>query len=123
MLFRAEPLLHKNRDKESGQSEFHALVVDGQKCAGEDSKQSSADPIDVVKEGDPETVTAVAETFRDLILGNKRVGFIGQTENQICFAYADMPIAIQHRNAVKQMPCVDHQRRQRHGQQGRTPGQ
>jgi len=49
VVFGAEPLLHKNGDKQGGQDKFDALVIDGEQVACQRAQQGAGYPVDVVK--------------------------------------------------------------------------
>ena len=63
-----------------------------------------------------------AEALRGLGTGHQGVGLIGEGENQVGLFLSGTLVGIHHGDAVKQMPGIDHERRQGCGQETCSAG-
>ena len=119
MVFGAEPLFHENGDEQGGQSKIDAFKIDGQYASGQTSQHSTGNPVKVVERGYQQTVTQI----RLLLPGYQGIGLVGKSKDQIRLFLSGTLVGIDHGNAVKQMPGIDHKGSQGCCQQTCSGGQ
>ena len=112
MILVGYPLAQKHRDKQRCQGKVDPLKVERQHRSRQGAQCRSGDPVEMVQQRQPETVGEAS-----LLSGtNQGIGLVRQSEDQIGFAPSGVPVAVQHGDAVKEMPGVDKQRGERRGE-------
>ena len=122
VMFGAEPLLHKDGDKEGGEDKVDAFVVDGNQISCQTAQGGTQYPVAVVQQGNCEAVAMAAHALRHLVLRNQGVSFVGQGEDQIGLFLSGTLVGIHHGDAVEKVAGIDHQGGQDSGQQTGAAG-
>ena len=123
MVSGAEPLLHEHGDEQGSQNEFNTLKVDWEQRTGQTAQHTADDPVDLVKQGDPEAVFLSFFLWLILRLADQGISLVRQGKDHIEGLCAHALIGFQHRDTVKKMAGVDQQCGDGRGQQGSAGGQ
>lgn len=123
MVFGAEPLLHEDGDKQGGQHEIDALIIQRDQPARQCAQQTACHPVALVEHRHQEAIAVAAEALGGLVLGDEGISFVGQGKNKVGLFPACTLVGVHHRDAVEQVTGIDHQGGQGGGQEAGATGQ
>lgn len=109
VILRFHPPVQVNNHKKGGHGKIDAGSIKGQERPGNTFKQRSAYPVKAVENCDENLEPPLVHTLRWLHGAVDGKGLIAHSEDQEKLLSPGSPVFIQHRNAVEEMPCIDHQ--------------
>lgn len=120
VVLAAAPLLDHDDQKQRSHREINAGGIKGDDAAQQRTGHAARHPIHLVEQRSEEVVAVLVDTLWHIAAAHDGIRLVRQGENQVRFGRAGIFIALQHRNAVKQVPGVDHQGHQRRRDQRGT---
>jgi len=113
VLFFLLPLVEEDDHEHGRHDEIDALSAEGQDSAEGRAHGRAGDPVDLVQQGDEEHEPALIHALGRLCRTGDGKGLVAHGEDHVGAAQAVAAVALQHGQAVKKMPCLDHQRHQK----------
>ena len=102
----AAPLVHEYRDEEGCQGKVDALGGEGQDPAQDGAQGGTGHPITLIEQAHQKIIPLGVRPG-----AVEGVGLVRQGEDQVWLAPAGVAVFVDHGNAVKEVPGVDHQGR------------